>query len=212
MRPIFLAAASVIGFVACGFSSAQVSTPDLCEEFVKTFPREKIEAVMANSDGDDIYDGKGMKYYAAIFGSHGKLKKWIAAKKEPTSFDRNILVDSVVAGQFESVKILVSSGLSPDFSDERGTTPLIVATGCGYSEIMSYLLKAGADPNAKNVDGIDPLIHAIMEENVDAVRLLLDSGFDLKRSKTKNGLSPLEVAKRKGNKEILEILKRKAQS
>lgn len=45
-------------------------------------------------------------------------------------------------------------------------------------EQMSYLLKNKADINTKNSQGYTPLMLSVMKNNIDMVRLLLDSGAD----------------------------------
>lgn len=45
-------------------------------------------------------------------------------------------------------------------------------------EQMSYLLKNKADINIKNSQGYTPLMLSVMKNNIDMVRLLLDSGVD----------------------------------
>lgn len=45
-------------------------------------------------------------------------------------------------------------------------------------EQMSYLLKNKADINIKNSQGYTPLMLSVMKNNIDMVRLLLDSGAD----------------------------------
>lgn len=45
-------------------------------------------------------------------------------------------------------------------------------------EQMSYLVKNKADINIKNSQGYTPLMLSVMKNNIDMVRLLLDSGAD----------------------------------
>lgn len=47
-------------------------------------------------------------------------------------------------------------------------------------EQLSYLVKHKADINIKNSQGYTPLMLSVMKNNVDMVRLLLDSGADTK--------------------------------
>ncbi len=205
MRCSFFALALTLAVTPFGSSSAQ--TPALCKAFIKDLPREAIEARMSRSDGSSVYNGKHITYYAAVLGSSEKLRRWVSDKETLQSVDASTLTDSVAAGELESVRILVEAGVSPDLRAERDATPLIVAVGCGRTEILNYLIDTGANVNARNADGIDPMIHAIMEGNVTAVSILLDRGFNLQRSETKNGLRPIDIAKRRTDKEILGLLR-----
>lgn len=47
-------------------------------------------------------------------------------------------------------------------------------------EQLSYLVKNKADINIKNSQGYTPLMLSVMKNNIDMVRLLLDSGADVK--------------------------------
>src|SRR5712671_6483535 len=58
--------------------------------------------------------------------------------------------------------------------DRRGTTPLMYAAVVGSVDAMKFLLRAGADPNAKNDFDATALIWA--GGDMEKVRLLLAKG------------------------------------
>lgn len=49
----------------------------------------------------------------------------------------------------------------------------------GYSDIVSGLVKSGADINNRGVDGSTPLILVCREQNIDAAKILIDNGADM---------------------------------
>ncbi len=60
-----------------------------------------------------------------------------------------------------SVKLLLSRGALPDGRGGSKTTPLVMAAGYGYDDIVRLLLKAGADPHLKAANGDDALTAAV---------------------------------------------------
>ncbi|KPK48676.1 MAG: hypothetical protein AMS22_14955, partial [Thiotrichales bacterium SG8_50] len=55
----------------------------------------------------------------------------------------------------------------------NGTTPLMVASSKGYSDIVKLLLDHGADPRAKKADGVSALAiaeHGGFSRTVDILR------------------------------------------
>lgn len=62
--------------------------------------------------------------------------------------------------------------------DDLGTTPLSIASLFGYTSIAEMLLKAGAEPNARNRNQSTALHGAALMGNADIVKLLLDKGAD----------------------------------
>lgn len=186
--------------------------PVLCKDLIReSVPRHKVEPLLRADPGPYVtYSGKSMFYYAAVLGYHDKLRTWSSKQLIPQRFDPDILLASVQAGDLESIKILLSHGIDPNITDDRGTTALIVAAQCGNVEAMSLLIHSGANLHARNNGGLDAMLVAIMEDGEDGVRLLLNSGFDVSLSRTKNGLTPIDVARKKENRAILNLLTQKA--
>lgn len=61
------------------------------------------------------------------------------------------------------------------------------------SATSACLIKAGADPNAKNKDGTTPLHRAVRTRCAEAVRTLLEYGAD-PSIRTKNGSTAKDLA------------------
>ncbi|KAF3111758.1 hypothetical protein TWF706_011488 [Orbilia oligospora] len=85
-------------------------------------------------------------------------------------------------------------------------TPLLYAAEGGYEHIVGRLLKAGAEANLEDNDGLTPLSYAFKGGYEAVVRLLLDvhkssgSLYDLK------GKTPLTYAAKRGNVGIMKLL------
>jgi hypothetical protein len=86
-----------------------------------------------------------------------------------------------------------------DFQSESGVTALIAAVENGQYEVAEYLLKAGANPNVADSDGVTPLHYAILHiEDVDYdtskfINLLIEAKADV-NAQTNNGKTPLHLA------------------
>lgn len=66
-------------------------------------------------------------------------------------------------GNIESVRVLLGAGADIDESHLEYGTPLMIAIASGNEELASYLLKQGANPNAKDAWGATALHYALYE-------------------------------------------------
>jgi ankyrin repeat protein len=74
-----------------------------------------------------------------------------------------------------------------------GFTPLLYAARAGCLECAQLLIKAGADPNLGDPDGVSPLLESILNLNFDLAALLIKHGVDVDHWDTW-GRSPLYAA------------------
>jgi ankyrin repeat protein len=88
------------------------------------------------------------------------------------------LTYACLAGSNEVVSLLLKHGASPLISDNRGHTPFVYAVLRlpDSKPACRYLLKAGANINEKDQDGLSPLMHACRLEKLDSVSFLLMYG------------------------------------
>nr|HNI26080.1 ankyrin repeat domain-containing protein [Leptospiraceae bacterium] len=80
---------------------------------------------------------------------------WLQAMKERDSAGAVPLLYAACAGHIDAVRILSSETDLNDFEDNAGKTPLICAAENGHMETVRILMENGADPRARNADGID---------------------------------------------------------
>ncbi len=88
---------------------------------------------------------------------------------------------------------------------ERNETPLIWAVSEGYHDVAVTLIEAGADLDAKNVDGNTPLIRAACEGRTELASVLVKVGAEID-AQNEDGYSALILAKRRGHLEIVDLL------
>ncbi len=81
------------------------------------------------------------------------------------------------SGDVRSARLLVEFGAHVDDADAWGITALNFAAHSNFTDVVRFLLEAGADPNLAS-PGFAPLHNAIMWRNVEMVRALVDHGAD----------------------------------
>jgi uncharacterized protein len=106
---------------------------------------------------------------------------------------------------------LLATGAKPNIEARLGEPiPPLYAAILHYklpASIIEKLIKAGADVNAIGAHGMTPLVWAIRQQNIPAIKTLLRvPNIDL-MAKNPRGQTAYDIAKMTGNTEILEILK-----
>lgn len=96
-------------------------------------------------------------------------KKW-PKKKDRLSVDRygrNDIHNSVIENDISKLKDLISAGMDLNAQDDNGWTGLHFAAQDSNIEILSLLLKSGANPNLIDIHGNGPLWTATMNARGD---------------------------------------------
>src|SRR5579885_3362364 len=85
----------------------------------------------------------------------------------------NPLIEAVVREESNRVEQLIEEGSDPNKKVSRNATALHFAAYVRNPNITEILLKAGADPNAQDVDGYTPLINAVSECDQQTAEILI---------------------------------------
>jgi ankyrin repeat protein len=97
------------------------------------------------------YDGTAL--IAAAHLGHAEVVRTLIAAKAPLDHVNNLgwtaLIESIVLGDggknhTDTLEALVKAGANLNLADRNGTTPLGLARGRGYKEMVAVLEKAGA--------------------------------------------------------------------
>ncbi|SEO21953.1 Ankyrin repeat-containing protein [Mucilaginibacter gossypiicola] len=96
-------------------------------------------------------------------------------KRKVMNFEMSLLMLSVQQDQFKMVKLLVDHKVEIDWKDWFGCTALMYAANKGNVNIISYLLKNGADVHFADKEGNTVLSAAKEGNHPDAIKLIEDN-------------------------------------
>ena len=123
-----------------------------------------------------------------------------------------------VAARYGHIEIVKSLMKHPDinqfidYQDNKGLTPLAVACGHGYYEIVELLLQpkekriSGADPNILRNDGNSALFIAAANGRIECVELLLKNGAIMDWKGISTGATAFFVACQNGHYQVAKLL------
>lgn len=108
------------------------------------------------------------------------------------------------------LRYLVGKGADVDTRDDKGITPIQLATSLGWIDGVEYLVEKGADLDQPNDTGETPLISAVHSKNTTLMRILLKGGADPDRADN-SGRSARDYAKLSGqNSQLLATIEANA--
>ena len=115
----------------------------------------------------------------------------------------------VQSERLDSVRALLDAGAKVDETDDGGTTLLAWAAIANRAEMAHLLVQRGAEVNHVDNNGMTPLLYAASSDFGDAtmVNLLLKSGANV-ASKTKEGLTALDLARKYNHTTLIPVLER----
>lgn len=172
------------------------------------FARALLEAG-APVEGAD--DGKGPPLIAAVKAGKAEIvrlliEKGASADAENDKGETALALCHGYDDGGEIAMLLLEAGANAKVFDRSGNTPLMEAIKHGHPDVVKALLAAGADTDMQDNDGYTPLMHAVAIGDLDAARLLADRGEKSIAVKNKNGKTALDIARKKGKQEIVQIL------
>jgi serine/threonine-protein phosphatase 6 regulatory ankyrin repeat subunit B len=112
-----------------------------------------------------------------------------------------------LGGDYARVKRLIEKGADVNAQTSFGTTPLMVASAYGYTDIVKLLIEEGAYVNAQTKHGDTALMAASEMGYIDIVKLLLEAGVDVNATREDYERSTaLMYASEMGHPEVVELL------
>ena len=123
------------------------------------------------------------------------------------------LHQAVFQNHHDIVNFLIERGADPNIGDENVWTPLHWAVERRRMDMVKLLLNRGADPN-KMSKHWTPLHRAVQNGCKSTVQLLLNKGAlpnlpgvtSYSILEGLSGMTPIELAERRGNEEIIQLL------
>ncbi len=130
------------------------------------------------------------------------------------------LLHAIHKNQEDSVRALLAGGAEVNAAGNAGVTPLIMASGYGYDRIVKQLLRAGANPRLRDVNGADALEAAVGGVpdidrftvghcQTETVRLLLDADPHLRMDPAAMSKASAAIARFSGCTDVLSLLTRR---
>ena len=116
------------------------------------------------------------------------------------------LFDAAHRGDLPALQILLKNGEKPDPRDASGRTPFLVATFAGHHAIMESLVKAGADPRAKEFQNYDAITIAAVKDDPDTMSLAIKLGGSAKEITSPYIGTALIAAAHLGHDEVVRRL------
>lgn len=112
-------------------------------------------------------------------GANVTLVRVTADEPDPDLIDlASRLFDLARHGRTAELAAYVEAGVSPDLSNQKGESLLMLAAYHGHADTVSALLDRGADPNRPNDRGQTPLAGAVFKSEPAVIRALLAAGAD----------------------------------
>ncbi|WP_329575519.1 ankyrin repeat domain-containing protein [Streptomyces sp. NBC_01361] len=111
------------------------------------------------------------------------------------------IFDLARRGESEQLAAYVDAGVSPDLTNDRGDSLVMLAAYHGHAEAVRALLTRGADADRANDRGQTPLAGAVFKGADDVIRALLDGGADPAAGTP----SAVDTARMFGKAELLEL-------
>lgn len=96
---------------------------------------------------------------------------------------------------------IAGEGANPNIADNRGVTPLMLASQLGWVEGVQALIEHGAHVDVPNSTGETPLISAVHRRDIPMIRALLSAGADADRTDN-SGRSARDYARLDGRDSV----------
>jgi len=146
----------------------------------------------------------------AVLGCTAAVMLLVCAESARADFNPfNVYYDNIARAAADNdankVRQLVTSGNSPNETDEQTRAGLHVAALKGNLSIAAILIKAKARLDITDKLGNTPLHYAADRDHVEMAKLLLDAGAS-PDPVNRDGVTPLMMAARRGDLELVSAL------
>jgi ankyrin repeat protein len=167
---------------------------------------QEIVDILAKRGGARVdYEREAMEAIERDDGS--RLEELLAQKLlDSKAPDAQLLHCAAGAGNVAIAQMLLLQGAKIDAMGNEGT-PLHYAANRRQVEMVRFLVSKGANPNAKDKWGVEPLGWAVSGDKTEVVRVLLELGANPNTLASTDGQSCLSIAEKRKNSEIAELLR-----
>lgn len=181
-------------------------------------PKDLETVLLAGGDPNAKVDGRPALDYAVTLGYEDKVRLLLRhgadpnVHEDPDPTDDGRFITPLIGAtrndaHLEIVKQLLAAGANPNQCDDLGMTPLMSAASFGATAAFNLLLKSGANPKAETSSGQTALHFAMVRDSPNIVRSLIQLGLDPKKAPAGGGLSPAQLAEKRGHAASAAVLK-----
>ena len=158
--------------------------------------------------------GRSALHVAAYFQNHAAMRALVEAGADANALEADfydIVTIAAVADDLETTKLALKLGCRADNVTSRYEgTALIAAAHLGHVEVVEILVRAGAPLDHVNNLNWTALIESIVlgdggKRHTATLKLLVDAGANVNLADG-NGDSPLQLARARGYREMVDIL------
>lgn len=175
-----------------------------------------LDAALAAEPDLDQRDrhGRSALHVAAFLGNHEAMRRLVAAGADVNALENDyydINTIAAVANDLPTLKLALRLGCNPgNVTSRYDGTALIAAAHLGHVEVVATLIRAGAPLDHVNNLNWTALIESIVlgdggARHVATLRALVEAGADVNLADGR-GTTPLQLARRQGYTEMVEIL------
>jgi ankyrin repeat protein len=130
----------------------------------------------------------------------------VSLKNNQGSIPLHVASRSTSGSVVNSVKRLIELGSDINSVSKDGNTPLWHAAYCQNTELIEYLLLAGAQVDISDNSGRTPLKASLHRKGgLTSARILIEYGADINTSDNR-GLRPIHIATAQGDEELVRLL------
>jgi hypothetical protein len=132
-----------------------------------------------------------------------------AAQNAPTREELAVyagLHEAAAKGDVAEIERLIAAGERPNIQDSKSRTPLIVSAFMKQHAAARALLKAGANPNALEIDRYDIVTIAAVADDPEMLKLALDGGASARTITSRYDGTALIAAAHLGHVDVVKML------
>jgi ankyrin repeat protein len=178
----------------------------------------EIRALIARGASVSVRDdySRTPLHVAAYGGHHDAMRALAKAGANPNSLEHDrydIVTIAAVANDVPTLKVALALGCSArNITSRYDGTALIAAAHLGHADVVRTLIRAGAPLDHVNNLGWTALIESIVlgdggPRHVATLKALVEAGANVNLP-DRNGQTPLTLARQRGYRDMVEILKR----
>ena len=156
-------------------------------------------------------EGGAMRYFkiACVLAMAIANATAATAQTPPTAAEIKIyagLHEAAAKGDAAEITKLIADGEKPNIQDSKSRTPLHVAVFFKKYDAVRALLKAGANPNALEIDQYDIVTIAAVANDIEMLKLTLEGGASAKAITSRYNGTALIAAAHLGHTEVVKQL------